>query len=214
MPYALLVLFQYGNSEPLRSSSESLVSIYLRRKWKIELLVGLSPQSCWNEWTYGLYIVHHLNSSFKFEWLYIVLLFFFSCSSCILQQGSMPCQILCSYKIFLTYVFIWEQVLQIVKKTKGLRKISFLAHSLGGLFARYAIAILYTTNDSSRDQSKDFAYRENGASKTEFSFRRGLIAGLNPINFITLATPHLGVRGKKQVCFNWYSLFLDWWIVI
>lgn len=30
---------------------------------------------------------------------------------------------------------------------------------------------------------------------------RGMIAGLEPINFITLATPHLGVRGRKQVLF-------------
>ncbi|CAJ1941978.1 unnamed protein product [Sphenostylis stenocarpa] len=40
-------------------------------------------------------------------------------------------------------------------------------------------------------------------SMTEYSLgtsfsRGGLIAGLEPINFITLATPHLGVRGKKQ----------------
>ncbi|KAJ6769952.1 hypothetical protein OIU79_020751 [Salix purpurea] len=33
------------------------------------------------------------------------------------------------------------------------------------------------------------------------SSRRGMIAGLEPINFITLATPHLGVRGRKQLPF-------------
>lgn len=81
-----------------------------------------------------------------------------------------------------------------MKNTKGLRKISFLAHSLGGLFARYAVAVLYKANDSSTAQSNDVANSENGSS------RQGLIAGLEPINFITLATPHLGVRGKKQVC--------------
>ncbi|XP_059280506.1 lipid droplet phospholipase 1-like [Lycium ferocissimum] len=64
------------------------------------------------------------------------------------------------------------------KRDDTLKKISFLAHSLGGLIARYALALLYTSSSN-----------------------KGLIAGLEPINFITLATPHLGVRGKKQLPF-------------
>ncbi|KAL1829645.1 hypothetical protein ACET3Z_008057 [Daucus carota] len=94
-----------------------------------------------------------------------------------------------------------DEVLQIVKKTESLRKISFLAHSLGGLFARYAIAVLYTPDISSTDHSVDSPSSSNGNSKTECSVGRGLIAGLKPINFITLATPHLGVRGKNQLPF-------------
>lgn len=90
-----------------------------------------------------------------------------------------------------------------MKKTESLRKISFLAHSLGGLFARYAIAVLYTPDISSTDHSVDSPSSSNGNSKTECSVGRGLIAGLKPINFITLATPHLGVRGKNQVCSRW-----------
>ncbi|CAA6665612.1 unnamed protein product [Spirodela intermedia] len=69
-----------------------------------------------------------------------------------------------------------EEVIQVVQKTKSLKKISFLAHSLGGLFSRYAVAVLHSSES-------------------------GTIAGLEPINFITLATPHLGVRGKKQLPF-------------
>lgn len=71
--------------------------------------------------------------------------------------------------------------MEIVKKTESLKKISFLAHSLGGLFARYAVSVLYVSNDKTAG--------------------KGLIAGLEAINFITLATPHLGVRGNKQVYF-------------
>ncbi|KAJ6801173.1 putative lipase [Iris pallida] len=69
-----------------------------------------------------------------------------------------------------------DEVLNLVQKTESLKKISFLAHSLGGLFARYAISILYSSET-------------------------GKLAGLEPVNFITLATPHLGVRGKNQLPF-------------
>ncbi|KAK1375417.1 DUF676 domain-containing protein [Heracleum sosnowskyi] len=94
-----------------------------------------------------------------------------------------------------------DEVLQIVKKTESLKKISFLAHSLGGLFARYAIAILDTPDISSTDYSDDRSTSTNGNSKTECTLSGALIAGLKPINFITLATPHLGVRGKNQLPF-------------
>ncbi|KAF2303051.1 hypothetical protein GH714_012948 [Hevea brasiliensis] len=77
----------------------------------------------------------------------------------------------------------------------SLKRISFLAHSLGGLFARYAIAVLYSENALYTGQSNDLA-----DSTLPCSARSGTIAGLDPINFVTLATPHLGVRGRKQVC--------------
>ena len=50
-----------------------------------------------------------------------------------------------------------KQVLQVVKKTKSLKRISFLAHSLGGLFARYAIVVLYSPDTYSKDQPGDLA---------------------------------------------------------
>lgn len=84
------------------------------------------------------------------------------------------------------------QVLLIVKKTPTLRKISFVAHSLGGLFARFAIAVLYEPPIHSGGNSAA-AVDETQASLL------GTIAGLQPITLVTLATPHLGVRGKKQV---------------
>ncbi|KAI3676608.1 hypothetical protein L1987_86219 [Smallanthus sonchifolius] len=73
-----------------------------------------------------------------------------------------------------------DEVRQVVKSRESLKRISFLAHSLGGLIARYAIGVLYTHVD---DRAA------------------GQIAGLEAISFITLATPHLGVRGNKQLPF-------------
>lgn len=78
-----------------------------------------------------------------------------------------------------------------VHKTESLKRISFLAHSLGGLFARYAIAVLYNNSNSLNSSMPNDPCN---------SSKKGMIAGLEPISFITLATPHLGVRGKKQVC--------------
>lgn len=84
-----------------------------------------------------------------------------------------------------------KQVLQVVQKTESLKRISFLAHSLGGLFARYAVAVLYNnSNTLCSSMPNDLGN----------SSKRDTIAGLEPISFITLATPHLGVRGKNQVC--------------
>ncbi|CAK8578545.1 unnamed protein product [Lathyrus sativus] len=94
-----------------------------------------------------------------------------------------------------------DEVLQVVRKTKSLKRISFLAHSLGGLFSRYAISVLYSHDTYNRDQPDDLAHNmEENSQSTSFS-KGGMIAGLEPINFITLATPHLGVRGKRQLPF-------------
>ncbi|KAF3952003.1 hypothetical protein CMV_022398 [Castanea mollissima] len=94
-----------------------------------------------------------------------------------------------------------DEVMQVVQKTESLKRISFLAHSLGGLFARYAISVLYTPHGSSSGKSDDPSSSNVEISQAECSSRRGMIAGLEPINFITLATPHLGVRGRKQLPF-------------
>ncbi|KAK9936570.1 hypothetical protein M0R45_013405 [Rubus argutus] len=94
-----------------------------------------------------------------------------------------------------------DEIMQVVQKTDSLKKISFLAHSLGGLFARYAISVLYTPNDVPKFPLVN--------SQTKYSLRRGKIAGLEPINFVTLATPHLGVRGKRQLPFLFGVPFLE-----
>ncbi|KAB1202501.1 hypothetical protein CJ030_MR8G018306 [Morella rubra] len=92
-----------------------------------------------------------------------------------------------------------DEVMQVVRKNDSLKKISFLAHSLGGLFARYAVSVLYTPHCISNGKSDDPTSSVVANSQTTYSSRRGMIAGLEPVNFITLASPHLGVRGKKQL---------------
>lgn len=103
--------------------------------------------------------------------------------------------------------FLNQKVMEVVKKTDSLKRISFLAHSLGGLFARYAVAVLYSSTAEESGEPVDLADSMRENSLTMCSSRRGTIAGLEPVNFITLATPHLGVRGKKQVCSGgyWFS---------
>jgi triacylglycerol esterase/lipase EstA (alpha/beta hydrolase family) len=99
-----------------------------------------------------------------------------------------------------TLKFDFLQVISVIKRHPGVQKISFIGHSLGGLVARYAIAKLY-----GRDIKRDFSpgngeCRTNGSGDlcVEEKFH-GKIAGLEPVNFITSATPHLGSRGHKQV---------------
>ncbi|KAL5839369.1 hypothetical protein ACOSQ4_011977 [Xanthoceras sorbifolium] len=94
-----------------------------------------------------------------------------------------------------------DEVMQVVKKTESLKRISFLAHSLGGLFARYAVAVLYSPTALDSGEPVDLSNSTVADSQTACSTRRGTIAGLEPVNFITLATPHLGVRGRKQLPF-------------
>uniref|UniRef100_A0A3Q7FPW6 DUF676 domain-containing protein n=1 Tax=Solanum lycopersicum TaxID=4081 RepID=A0A3Q7FPW6_SOLLC len=93
-----------------------------------------------------------------------------------------------------------DEVRLVVKKKESLKKISFLAHSLGGLIARYALGVLYSS-DNCNEQYNDAVTSTSANLKPVCSSNVGLIAGLEPVNFITLATPHLGVRGKNQLPF-------------
>ncbi|KAK7410406.1 hypothetical protein VNO78_01166 [Psophocarpus tetragonolobus] len=93
-----------------------------------------------------------------------------------------------------------EEVVSVIKRHPSVQKISFVGHSLGGLIARYAIAKLYG-RDISTELSPVNGRCESQISDQECHDRKyeGKIAGLEPINFITSATPHLGARGHKQV---------------
>lgn len=94
------------------------------------------------------------------------------------------------------------QVLAVVRQRPEVQKISFVAHSLGGLIARYAIGRLYEnslnlepaslTGNSLSEEHKKYLVQGNEQP------HEAKIAGLEPINFITFATPHLGSRGHKQ----------------
>ncbi len=102
------------------------------------------------------------------------------------------------------FFFSIGQVQQIVDGAPSLKRISFVAHSLGGLFARYAIAMLYTPQVGYNEDVILLEELESQGGSHEFpgfqrSHEEAKVAGLEAVNFITLASPHLGVRGKKQV---------------
>ncbi|KAL6644710.1 hypothetical protein ACP70R_016318 [Stipagrostis hirtigluma subsp. patula] len=84
-----------------------------------------------------------------------------------------------------------NEVRSVVEQRRGVKKISFVAHSLGGLVARYAIGRLY--EPPSRTMSSI------GKSRDDIEHLEGLIGGLEPMNFITFASPHLGSSGNKQL---------------
>ncbi|XP_019055493.1 PREDICTED: putative lipase YOR059C isoform X2 [Nelumbo nucifera] len=82
------------------------------------------------------------------------------------------------------------EVLEVIERKPSVRKISFVAHSMGGLVARYAVGRLFRPSKS-----------EIALDRTCDEDPRGTICGLEAMNFITVATPHLGSRGNKQVPF-------------
>ncbi|KAL3678651.1 hypothetical protein R1sor_021607 [Riccia sorocarpa] len=84
-----------------------------------------------------------------------------------------------------------EEVQQVIGDAKGLKKISFVSHSLGGLISRYAISLLYQPSAP-----------EEGRSNAT-------IEGLEPVNFITVATPHAGSRGSQNLPFLLGVKFLE-----
>ncbi|KAK8657871.1 hypothetical protein V6N13_036090 [Hibiscus sabdariffa] len=86
-----------------------------------------------------------------------------------------------------------KEVLEIIQEKPNLCKISFVAHSVGGLVARYAIGRLY------RPPKEEVKEDTSGNGCKEEA--EGTIGGLEAMNFITVATPHLGSRGNKQVPF-------------
>lgn len=76
-----------------------------------------------------------------------------------------------------------EEVLQVIEKHPSLKRISFVAYSIGGLFTRYACGIHYNP-----DTKKLF--------------------GLEACHYLSIATPHLGchVEGESQVPFLGWAM--------
>ncbi|XP_020525707.1 putative lipase C4A8.10 isoform X4 [Amborella trichopoda] len=87
------------------------------------------------------------------------------------------------------------EVKTVINRWPGLQKISFVAHSLGGLVARFAIGRLYEKNTSENADYIDGESKDQNREKVS----EVKIAGLEPMNFITFATPHLGSRGHRQL---------------
>lgn len=89
-----------------------------------------------------------------------------------------------------------------IRRWPGVHKISFVAHSLGGLVARYAIGRLYeppTKTEVAGLNSSCLVREENVSDQCHKQSSEETVAGLEPVNFITVATPHLGSRGHKQL---------------
>jgi len=63
-----------------------------------------------------------------------------------------------------------SEISEILKNDDGIETISFVGNSLGGVFARYAISLLYNFNTHS------------------------FINDIKPLSFVTIASPHLGVN--------------------
>ncbi|DAZ96400.1 TPA: hypothetical protein N0F65_012481 [Lagenidium giganteum] len=68
-----------------------------------------------------------------------------------------------------------DEILGLSKRMPNLTKFSLIGHSLGGLYSRYCLGILYA---------------------------RGFFQNVQPMNFVTLATPHLGIRRPQRGSFN------------
>ncbi|XP_061993044.1 uncharacterized protein LOC133710919 [Rosa rugosa] len=106
-----------------------------------------------------------------------------------------------------------EEVLAVIRKRSEVRKISFVAHSLGGLVARYAIGRLYEPFPKPEPSGDNgnclIEANTNNLTQSLDQPHQGTIAGLQAMNFITVATPHLGSRGNKQLPFLCGLPFLE-----
>ncbi|KAM2925782.1 hypothetical protein FF1_043250 [Malus domestica] len=93
-----------------------------------------------------------------------------------------------------------EEVISVIKRHPSVQKISFVGHSLGGLIARYAIGRLYERNITGELSQENGEHRRDGVEDPLLKQKvQRKIAGLEPMNFITSATPHLGSWGHNQV---------------
>lgn len=98
------------------------------------------------------------------------------------------------------YVY-WSQVISVIERRPELRKISFVAHSLGGLIARYAIGRLYGMKPASQPCDGKACCERGDHEAENCENMKGKIVGLEAMNFITFATPHAGSGGHRQVIF-------------
>eukprot|EP00744_Colponema_vietnamica_P013875 GILI01019447.1.p1 GENE.GILI01019447.1~~GILI01019447.1.p1 ORF type:complete len:448 (-),score=66.23 GILI01019447.1:36-1337(-) len=70
---------------------------------------------------------------------------------------------------------LFQEILQLLEKNPSITRISLIGYSAGGLFSRYAIGRLQKT---------------------------GVFDRIEPVNFMTFATPHLGIRRTPRSLWN------------
>ncbi|PHT42206.1 hypothetical protein CQW23_16231 [Capsicum baccatum] len=95
-----------------------------------------------------------------------------------------------------------KEVEDVIRRWPGVRKISFVSHSLGGLVARYAVGRLYEPPKITEVldlNGSGLVREENVSDQCHKQSSEETVAGLEPLNFITVATPHLGSRGHNQL---------------
>ncbi|PHT75200.1 hypothetical protein T459_18722 [Capsicum annuum] len=95
-----------------------------------------------------------------------------------------------------------KEVEDVIRRWPGVRKISFVSHSLGGLVARYAVGRLYEPPKITEVldlNGSGLVREENVSDQCHKQSSEETVAGLEPLNFITVATPHLGSRGNNQL---------------
>ncbi|KAM3269814.1 hypothetical protein P3S67_029720 [Capsicum chacoense] len=95
-----------------------------------------------------------------------------------------------------------KEVEDVIRRWPGVRKISFVSHSLGGLVARYAVGRLYEPPKITEVldlNCSGLVREENVSDQCHKQSSEETVAGLEPLNFITVATPHLGSRGHNQL---------------
>mmetsp|Transcript_8450 Transcript_8450/g.11000 ORF Transcript_8450/g.11000 Transcript_8450/m.11000 type:complete len:480 (-) Transcript_8450:331-1770(-) len=81
-----------------------------------------------------------------------------------------------------------SEIESVVKAYPSLKELSLVGNSLGGLYVRYAASLLQDNEDRPATPESEEAYSAKSPS-------RGTMAGgLIPNTFMTIATPHLGVR--------------------
>lgn len=143
-------------------------------------------------------VCHHSKTNFVFPCFHVDFIYFPYVKSTYI------------FKIALFMFLSSIQIVSVIERHPDVQKISFLCHSLGGLIARYAIAKLYEQDERKEDvkvngECSNHGWSRDQSRKEEF---KGKIAGLEPVNFITCATPHLGSRGHKQVNKSMFFFYL------
>eukprot|EP00745_Piridium_sociabile_P029751 TRINITY_DN49144_c0_g1_i1.p1 TRINITY_DN49144_c0_g1~~TRINITY_DN49144_c0_g1_i1.p1 ORF type:complete len:600 (-),score=41.66 TRINITY_DN49144_c0_g1_i1:206-2005(-) len=87
---------------------------------------------------------------------------------------------------------IVEEIREIIANNPSLEELTFVAHSLGGLYCRYAAGILSQEGRPVKLSRMSAKPQKMPIEKNETE----LIAGLKPINYVSLGSPHVGIRGN------------------
>ncbi|OII76745.1 hypothetical protein cand_027660 [Cryptosporidium andersoni] len=89
-----------------------------------------------------------------------------------------------------------NEIISVINHYPTLRKISFVGHSLGGMYNRAVLPLLADTIRDEKNKiilKNHYYYEVLKNNNYKYNHDEHLIAGLIPINYITFGTPHKGV---------------------